>query len=192
MSISLVSNQEIAETSSKGNQEKWYDIGTESWYKLDQFWYEALAETVISQLLERSNIECNTLFTFLRYHMETLRVHGQERTDCVSSNFLKKGHSIITLNHLLSRCLGMPLRDKLVRLPSDKRRIAYLVNTTASYANLTNFPQYLTPLNKVDALFCSDGRHINNTPFSRRTEFTVISPFLTTEPFCSPTHTYPT
>lgn len=52
MSISLVSNQKIAETSSKGNQEKWYDAGTDSWYKLDQFGYEALAETVISQLLE--------------------------------------------------------------------------------------------------------------------------------------------
>ena len=28
MSISLVSNQKIAETSSKGNQEKWYDAVT--------------------------------------------------------------------------------------------------------------------------------------------------------------------
>lgn len=30
MSISLVSNQKIAETSSKGNQEKRYDAGTDS------------------------------------------------------------------------------------------------------------------------------------------------------------------
>lgn len=52
MSISLVSNQKIAEKSSKGNQEKWYDVDSNSWYKLDQFGYEALAETVISQLLE--------------------------------------------------------------------------------------------------------------------------------------------
>ena len=38
MSISLVSNQKITETSSKGNQEKWYDAGTNSWYKLDTVW----------------------------------------------------------------------------------------------------------------------------------------------------------
>jgi hypothetical protein len=30
MSISLVSDQEIVETSSEGNQEKWYDAGTNS------------------------------------------------------------------------------------------------------------------------------------------------------------------
>ena len=53
MSISLVSNQKITETSSKGNQEKWYDAGTNSWYKLDQL---------------QSNIKCNDLFTFLHYH----------------------------------------------------------------------------------------------------------------------------
>lgn len=162
ISISLVSNQKIAETSSKGNQEKWYDAGTDSWYKLDQFGYEALAETVISPLLERSNIECDTPFTFLRYRMETLRVHGQERTSCVSSNFLKEGQSIITLNHLLTRCLGMPLRDKLARIPSDKRRVAYLEEATVDYTNLTDFPRYLTLLFEVDALFCNDDRHFNN------------------------------
>lgn len=162
MSISLVSDQKIAETSSKGNQEKWYDAGTNYWYKLDQFGYEALAETVISQLLERSNIEHDTPFTFLSYRMETLRVHGRERTGCVSFNFLKEGQSIITLNHLLSRCLGMPLRDKLARLPSDKRRIAYLAEATADYTGLTDFPQYLTLLFEVDALFCNDDRHLNN------------------------------
>lgn len=67
MSISLVSNQKIAEKSSKGNQEKWYDVDSNSWYKLDQFGYEALAAPVISQLLEQSNIERDTPFTFLFY-----------------------------------------------------------------------------------------------------------------------------
>jgi hypothetical protein len=162
MSISLVSDQKIAETSSKGNQEKWYDAGTDSWYKLDQFGYEALAETVISRLLERSNIEHDTPFTFLRYRMETLRVHGRERTGCVSPNFLKEGQSIITLDHLLSRCMGMPLRDKLARLPSDRRRIAYLAEATADCTGLTDFPRYLTLLFEVDALFCNDDRHLNN------------------------------
>ena len=35
MTVQLVSDQKIAETSSKGNQEKWQDSGI--WYKLDQF-----------------------------------------------------------------------------------------------------------------------------------------------------------
>ena len=58
MSVKFVTNEKIAETSSKGNQEKWYEGGR--WYKLDQFGYEALTETLISRLLERSNIEQDT------------------------------------------------------------------------------------------------------------------------------------
>ena len=48
MTIKLVTNEKIAETSSKGNQEKWLESG--QWYKLDQFGYEALAETFTSML----------------------------------------------------------------------------------------------------------------------------------------------
>ena len=59
------------------------------WYKLDQFGYEALAETTVSTLLEQSNIENDTPFTFVRYRMERLQVHGRERTGCSSKNFLR-------------------------------------------------------------------------------------------------------
>ena len=75
MTIQLVTDEKIAETSSKGNQEKWYDQVSDLWYKLDQFGYEALAETVISTLLEQSNITTDTPFTFVRYHMEIGRAH---------------------------------------------------------------------------------------------------------------------
>ena len=62
MTIRLVSNEKIAETSSKGNQEKWLEHGR--WYKLDQFGYEALAETFTSLLLARSRLEQDTPFRF--------------------------------------------------------------------------------------------------------------------------------
>ncbi len=162
MTIKLVSNEKIAETSSKGNQEKWLDNDTDRWYKLDQFGYEALAETLISVLLEKSNIESDTPFTFVRYRMEKLHVHGRERTGCVSENFLKPGQSLITVNRLLSNYLGVPLRQKLIQLPSDKKRIAYLANVMAEFTGLKEFPQYLTLLFEIDALFCNDDRHLNN------------------------------
>lgn len=63
------------ESNSIANQEKWRDGNR--WYKLDQFGYEALAETIISRLLERSNIEEDTLFHFTRYRMERMNVHGR-------------------------------------------------------------------------------------------------------------------
>ena len=94
--------------------------------------------------------------------MERLRVHGRERTGCSSKNFLHPGQALITINRLLSSYLGKPLREKLVRLPSDKKRIAYLAEATAELTGLELFPQYLTLLFEVDALFCNDDRHLNN------------------------------
>ena len=162
MTVRLVTDEKIAETSSKGNQEKWYDQAADCWYKLDQFGYEALAETVVSVLLEQSNLEMDTPFAFVRYHMERLQVHGRERTGCSSRNFLEPGQALITVNRLLSSHLGKSLREKLIRLSSDKKRIAYLAEMTAEITGLEQFPQYLTLLFEVDALFCNDDRHLNN------------------------------
>lgn len=162
MTVRLVTDEKIAETSSNGNQEKWYDQVSNCWYKLDQFGYEALAETAVSVLLERSNLETETPFTFVRYRMERLRVHGRERTGCSSKNFLRPGQSLITVNRLLSSHLGKPLRKKLAQLSSDKKRIAYLAEATADITGLKLFPQYLALLFEIDALFCNDDRHLNN------------------------------
>ena len=160
MTVTLVSNERIAETSSKGNQEKWYEQGR--WYKLDQFGYEALSETFTSMLLARSNIEQDTPFRFTRYRMERLHVHGHDRTGCSSESFLRPGQSIVTLNHLFGKCLGHSLKEELGRLSSDKKRIAYLAEETAAMTGLTEFPEYLTLLFEIDALVLNDDRHLNN------------------------------
>lgn len=160
MTVKLVSNEKIAETSSKGNQEKWFDHGR--WYKLDQFGYEALTETFTSVILERSNLEQNTPFRFARYRMERLHVHGRDRTGCSSESFLKPGQSIVTLSHLFRQHLGHPLKEELERLSSDKKRIAYLAEETAAITGLQEFPEYLTLLFEIDSLVLNDDRHLNN------------------------------
>ena len=162
MNIQLISNEKIAETSSKGNQEKWFDRETDKWYKLDQFGYEGLSESIISKLLENSNIEIDTPFSFVRYFPERLIVHGHERTGCSSKNFLKEEEALITLNHLLSKILGSPLKDKLTSLPSDKKRIEYIVDATKEFTGLDCFGQYLCLLFEIDSLFLNDDRHLNN------------------------------
>ena len=160
MTVHLVSEQKIAETSSKGNQEKWLDSGI--WYKLDQFGYEALAEVFASQLLEYSNMEAAFPFTFVRYRMERLQVHGRERTGCSSRNFLQEGESIITLAHLFLQYTGRPLSETLNRLTSGKKRMADLAEETANITGLSLFPQYLTLLFEIDGLVLNDDRHLNN------------------------------
>ena len=105
-SIRFTTNEKVAETSSKGNQEKWRE--GDRWYKLDQFGYEALAEAAVSALLEASSIETDTPFPFVRYRMERIHVHGRERTGCSSADFLKPSQSILTLSHLLGRHTEKP------------------------------------------------------------------------------------
>ena len=162
MSVRLVTDEKVAETSSKGNQEKWFDSDTGKWYKLDQFGYEALSESMTSLLLEKGNVESDFPFHFVRYGMERLKVHGHERTGCSSDNFLEPGWSIITISHLYKRVLGTSLKSVLERLGSDKKRIAYLADATADFTGLSEFPRYLTLLFEVDALVLNEDRHLNN------------------------------
>lgn len=160
MGVKLITNEKIALTSSKGNQEKWCDDNI--WYKLDQFGYEALAEAVTSEILEKSNIESDTPFKFVRYSIEKVNVHNAERVACTSPNFLKQGEAIITLNKLLSNNIEVSLTEKLSRLTSDKKRIQYLVDATKEITGLADFDKYLTLLFEMDSLIMNDDRHLNN------------------------------
>ena len=160
MTVKLVTNDKIAETSSKGNQEKWLENGY--WYKLDQFGYEALAEVFTSKLLEFSNIEKETPFKFVRYNTQMVRAHGFDHVACVSKNFLKENQSIITVSALFKKFSDMPLKRKLAALQSDKKRIEYLANTVSDITGLDDFPKYLTLLFEVDSLILNDDRHLNN------------------------------
>ena len=98
----------------------------------------------------------------MRYEPVRIIVHNRERTGCVSNNFLKEGQSVITINHLLSRIIGYPLKEKLLSLTSDKKRIAYLAEGTKDCTGLDYFGEYLTLLFEIDSLFLNDDRHLNN------------------------------
>lgn len=160
MTVKLFTDDKIAETSSKGNQEKWQDKGL--WYKVDQFGYEALSEALTSKLLEYSNIENDTPFTFVRYDIQKVKVHSFERVACVSKNFLKKEQNLITLNALFKKSIVGSLKSKLITLSSDKKRIMYIVDFTKDLTGLENFDKYLTLLFEVDSLILNDDRHLNN------------------------------
>lgn len=160
MPVKLVTNEKIALTSSKGNQEKWCENNV--WHKLDQFGYEALAEAVASKILEKSNIEADTPFTFVRYDVEKVNVHNIARTTCVSENFLNCGNAIVTINKLISNNLDTSLLHKLSKFNSDKKRIQYIVDMTTEITGLKCFDKYLTLLFEIDSLIMNDDRHLNN------------------------------
>lgn len=162
MEIKLVTDEKIAETSSKGNQEKWFDKETNKWYKVDRMGYEALSETVISRLLQCSNIKTETPFTFVSYDVEKVNVHSRERNACVSNNFLSECQSIVTVSHILKQSVSKDYMRKLKNLRGDKKRVEYLAETVKEITGLESFPEYLALLFEIDALFVNDDRHLNN------------------------------
>ena len=158
MTVQLISKQMIAETSSKGNQNKWFDEKSNLWYKLDEFGYEALSETVISEMLK--NFE--PVFPFVQYHMQKINVHNKILTGCCSENFLRNGENIVTLSKLFKKYIDIPIGQKLSGLSSNKKRLEYIYNITKELTGLEHFGEYLTFMFEIDALFLNDDRHLNN------------------------------
>lgn len=174
MSIRLTTGDRIAETSSKGNQEKWLADGR--WYKLDLFGYEGLAETVSSNLLQKTNVEALD-FQFVHYRMERLNVHRRERNGCSSPNFLQPGEAILTLADLLWKGVGPDWQRVLARQPNMAAKVQWIAEQTAQLTGLDRFGEYLTLLFEVDMLFGNEDRHMNNIAVLRRGEGFAYCPF---------------
>ena len=49
--LTLHTNDRVVVTTSRGNQEKWFDAEKNLWYKVDDGCFEALAEAVSSEVL---------------------------------------------------------------------------------------------------------------------------------------------
>ena len=157
MAMKLTTGKRIAETSSKGNQEKWRDGGR--WYKLDLFGYEGLAETVASRLLEHTNLG-ELGFSFVPYRMEQLEVHRRKRTGCSSPDFLREGEAILTLAELFRKGVGPDWQAQVSRLPNLASRVRWMADTTRQLTGLDRFGEYLTALFEADMLFGNEDRHL--------------------------------
>ncbi len=167
MPIKLTTGGRIAETSSKGNQEKWRENGR--WYKLDLFGYEGLAETVLSTLLRQTNVEALG-FRYVPYRMERLEVHRRVRSGCSSPDFLQPGESILTLADLFRKGVGPNWQAAATRQPNLAGKVRWMVEQTIRLTGLQRFGVYLTLLFEADMLFGNEDRHLNNIAVLRRGE----------------------
>lgn len=161
--VKLYTRDVVAATSSKGNQEKWYDKETNAWYKLDRIGFEALSEAVASEILRKySNIEKELGYQIVPYHIDSVEVHKAKRNASISPNFLKEGQSIQTAYHILKRVLGPDYQKVLADEKTIPNRLKKIVDTIETISGLQNFGQYLTLLFEVDALIANEDRHLNN------------------------------
>lgn len=161
--VKLYTGDVVAATSSKGNQEKWYDEGTNCWYKLDHTGFEALAEAVASEVLRKySNVETCLGYKIVPYHIDSVEVHRNVRIASVSPNFLAEEQSIQTAYHFLKRALGSDYQRVLAAERNIPGKLSKIVTTIEDASGLQNFGKYLTLLFEVDALIANEDRHLNN------------------------------
>ena len=72
--LTLHTNDRVVVTTSRGNQEKWFDAEKNLWYKVDDGCFEALAEAVSSEVLRSSSKAGTTaIWSCNCNRMQTLR-----------------------------------------------------------------------------------------------------------------------
>lgn len=141
--------------SSKGNQLKWLEGGW--WYKADGFGYESLSETVVSQLLQFSNVR-----NAVQYEPVIIRYRGKNYRGCRSRNFRGEKEELVTLERLYRAYTGFSLAKELVHFTDVGRRIQHVDEFVGNVTGLEGFGKYLAVMLEIDAFFLNEDRHTNN------------------------------
>lgn len=150
----------ITDSSSKGNQPKWFAEG--KWYKADHMGYEGLSEVVVSKLLAKTNIE-----NYVTYHPTVIEYENKKLIGCYSENFKKDNETIYTLEKLFRAYTGKSLAKALLYYSEVKDKIKFTVDFIEEHTNLENVGAYLTAMLELDAFFLNEDRHTNNIAFIR-------------------------
>ena len=166
--LTLHTNDRVVVTTSRGNQEKWFDTEKNLWYKADGGCFEALAEAVSSEVLRNfTNAARLPGISVANYWVDTAEVHGLKRVVSVSENFKREDESLITANTILKNSLGTGYLEEFNRRTSLKERIRLFVDAMGEATRMQNMGAYLTTLFEVDALFLNQDRHLNNIALIR-------------------------
>ena len=143
--------------SSKGNQLKWENEGT--WYKADYTGYEGLTEYVISHLLKKSTLSAEE---FVLYDLEEIKYKTTVYAGVKSSNFLKEGWQLITLERLFQNFFGQSLYKTIYAITEIEDRLQFMTEQVERITGLKNFGVYLNKLFTIDAFFLNEDRHTHN------------------------------
>lgn len=156
---------------SKGNQMKFCENNI--WYKIDGLGYEGLAESIVSDFLQYSNIT-----DYVRYNCESIEYMGHIYNGCKCRGFLAEGESEMTLERMFQLLKGRSLVKELVGM-SVKEKIKYTVDFIENTTDMKNVGEYITLLLEVDAFFLNEDRHTHNIAFIRneRGEFRTCPVF---------------
>ncbi len=148
--------RDVSKTSSKGNQNKWFD--QVRWYKEDGLGYEALAEVLISCLLAKTNVN-----SFVTYRYEQLKKGDKYFRGCSSLNFMEpEDDKVVSVERLFQTYLGESAAKAMLAYPKMGDRIRFVVEIVEAATGLEKFGEYLKKVLTIDALFLNEDRHFHN------------------------------
>ena len=150
----------MSSISPMGNQDKFYDIGTDRWYKADHLGYEGLSEYVVSELLKHSRIR-NQHFAFVRYSMCHFKIGNKQMTGCYSRNFMGDSESELSLFRFFKTYFNIDITVRTLGL-SAAEQIKYVVDSVEMITGLSDFGAFLTLNLELDAFVLNDDRHYRN------------------------------
>ena len=140
---------------SKGNQLKWHQDGW--WYKADAFGYESLAETIVTRLLQETD-----LTGYVCYEPVTVSWKGKLYRACRSQNFLREGEELLPLEKLYRSVTGFSLAQDLAHMREVEQKIAHAVQFVETVTGIQGFGAYLSAMLEMDMFFQNEDRHTNN------------------------------
>lgn len=147
---------ESGRASSKGNQNKWTSAGI--WYKADSLGYEALAEVLISRLLEKTNAVSFVHYSYIPLEKKGTFLHG-----CQSKDFMTpEDDKIISVERLFQTFYGESATKAVLRYTEIKDRIDYITECIKALTDIQDFGGYLRMILTIDALFLNEDRHFHN------------------------------
>lgn len=148
-----------------GSQAKWNINDIQ--YKADDFNHEGLAETLVSDILKKSNVE-----KYATDFPEQIKYNGKIYSGCGSGNFLKDGQRLIESTKLLKQYgMDSAAKDESESIRDPEASIKGFVTAMKNITGLDSFDIYLTKMFELDMIILNPDRHFGNitvlkTPFS--------------------------
>ena len=154
------------QTSSKGNQNKWCKDGI--WYKADGLGYEALAEVLVSRLLQKTNISNYVGYEYEPLEQDEMVFHG-----CRSIDFMEEDDDkLVSVERLFQTFTGESASTAVLKYEERTDRIRYTVESIEQFTGLRKFGDYMQNVLTVDALFLNEDRHFHNLAVIRKRDGT--------------------
>lgn len=139
-----------------GTQSKW--LKDNFWYKTDDFNHEGLAETIVSDLLKKSNIE-----KYAVYEPEIIEYKKKLYHGCKSLNFLNKGERLIeSVDLLKNHGLDRAAKSYMDSIIDPKKSIEEFIEAVKTITGLDQFDIYLTKILELDMITLNPDRHFGN------------------------------